>query len=197
MKNLRFKEFEIKGVSFKYFESIHPGCKKYPEFSNGWFEFETSFINPGDIVIDIGTHSGAETILYSIAVGDSGMVYGFEPNPHIFRDLMCNCQGNPHLKITPIMKAATETNGKFIFHYSDPKFCNGGFSEMTDAGIGPCGHIFPLEVEGINVNNFILDSVKDDIHRISLIKIDAEGYDFFILKSFPNCFITFPLINSK
>lgn len=178
------KTYNFDGVEISFSTWDHPYLIGDYEFKKGKLDFIKSFLKEGDIVLDIGSHCGEEAMMYGIAVGKTGSVYAFEPNPSAFKRFQESCQLNSHkVNVVPIMKAATEEDGKFIFHYSDPFFCNGGFASKTEAGIGACGHSFELEVEGINLSNWANTVLKEDVEKISFIKIDSEGYDYFILKS--------------
>ncbi|MCA9199103.1 MAG: FkbM family methyltransferase, partial [Planctomycetales bacterium] len=66
------------------------------------------FINPGDVALDIGAHSGDSTLPMALAAGRTGRVFAFEPNPYVFRVLQQNAglnQDKTH--IVPYAFAAT------------------------------------------------------------------------------------------
>ena len=44
-------------------------------------------------------------------------------------------------------------------------------------------HNFTLEVAGINLQDYLLKEHKDELQKLDLIKIDAEGYDKEIIKT--------------
>jgi len=48
-------------------------------------------IKPGDVVVDAGAYLGAHTKAYLEAVGRTGKVIAFEPNPEAFKCLFHNC----------------------------------------------------------------------------------------------------------
>jgi hypothetical protein len=79
------------------------------------------------------------------------------------------------------MFAATETNGEFEFNYSDAGFCNGGFHERVSKIRH--AHAFSLKVEGKNLLNYLEAEHPESIQKIRFIKVDAEGYDYTILKT--------------
>ena len=47
-----------------------------------------SVLKAGDFAIDIGANLGYYTILFASIVGDQGMVYSFEPMPHLYNSLV-------------------------------------------------------------------------------------------------------------
>lgn len=52
------------------------------------------YAKPGTVVLDIGSHIGTFTIAMSKIVGDNGVVYAFEPQRKIYRELRKNCELN-------------------------------------------------------------------------------------------------------
>ena len=177
------EDHRLDDIDFKFASWKHPASGEIT-FDQGIFDFTKSYLNPGDIVIDVGTHVGIETMMYALAVGKEGKVYGFEPNPYVFESFEKTCELNKDIvNIIPIMKAITEENGTYTFHYSDAAYCNGGFASETDAGVGACGHSHPIEVEGVNFLDWLRENAPNDITKIKLFKTDTEGYDLQILKS--------------
>jgi FkbM family methyltransferase len=110
-------------------------------------------------------------------------VISFEPNPAVYEVLEKNSQLNPN--IHPFNYAVSDEEGPLTFHYSDNGFCNGGFAERTNYGVGVTGHVVPIDVMAINFEKFIQEN-EIEVGNISLIKIDAEGHDKDILKTLTN-----------
>jgi FkbM family methyltransferase len=140
------------------------------------------FIRPGDVVIDIGAHSGDSTIPLALAAGPSGCVLALEPNPYVFPVLEKNATLNrDRTTIVALNFAATAEPGTVTFEYSDAGFCNGGRHE----GISRWrhGHAFPLTVRGEHLPSWLAAHQPGLIDRIRFIKVDAEGYDLTVLRS--------------
>ena len=181
--NYTIEKFNLGKYNFNYAHWSHPYVSK-KNFTLEQIQTQTTYLNEGDIVIDIGAFSGDTPILYANAVGKKGKVISFEANPNAYEVLEANSKLNQHLNIIPVPKAVTEKPGKFTFHYSDQGFCNGGFAEEIDRGVGATGHIVPLEVEGVNLTDWLEENLgKKEWDKISFIKIDTEGYDYKILRS--------------
>jgi len=139
------------------------------------------YVTEGDTVIDIGAHSGDTTIPMALAAGASGCAFAFEPNPYVFEVLKKNASLNTEkTNIVPLNLAATEENGEFVFHYSDGGFCNGGFLSRLNRRHG---HHSTLTVQGRVVETLLAGDYPERLARLSLIKVDAEGYDANVLKS--------------
>ena len=141
-----------------------------------------TFISPGDVAIDIGAHTGDTSVPMALAAGPAGCVVALEPNPYVFPVLERNALLNrDKASILPLMFAATPETGDYEFEYADAGFCNGG----RHAGISKWrhGHAFRLQVQGHNLEAYLAGHFPDLLGRVRFIKVDAEGYDYDVLKS--------------
>lgn len=139
-----------------------------------------TFLEPGDVCIDIGAHSGDTALPMALAVGPRGLVFALEPNPYVFHVLNKNAALNRDKTcIFPLMAAAAAADEDMVFEYSDAGFCNGGFHE----GISRWkhGHAFTQTVTGICLSSYLRSRFMDRLDRLKFIKVDAEGYDLTIL----------------
>ncbi len=140
------------------------------------------FISPGDFAIDIGAHAGDTTVPMALAAGRSGLTLALEPNPYAFRVLEANAKLNTEKSnIEPRCFAATDSDGRFVFHYSDASFCNGGFKSQQRWWL--YRRKYPLTVTGRNLFQVLRTDYVHWLPRLSYIKVDAEGYDRAILNS--------------
>ena len=139
--------------------------------------FYRKFLKTGDFVIDIGAHIGDTTLPMALAVGAQGTVLAFDPNPHVFKILQKNADQNRHISnIIPLPYAIAVEEGEYSYASSEASFNNGGISGKNGKfGLGE-------KVKGVNLQNFI-HTQYPEVSKISLIKVDAEGYDIQILKS--------------
>ncbi|MGH7704163.1 MAG: FkbM family methyltransferase [Gemmatimonadales bacterium] len=165
----------------QYAQWLHPGeTRKY--LSQEFIGALRRFLAPGDVAIDIGAHTGDTTVPIALAVGKAGCVLALEPNRYVFPVLQRNSELNPEkTNIIPLMLAAAPSDGVFEFEYSDAGFCNGGFHE----GISRWrhGHAFKLKVQGRNLLALLQAEYPALVPRVRYLKVDAEGYDFAILRS--------------
>lgn len=140
------------------------------------------FVRPGDVVIDVGAHSGDSTIPMALAAGRQGCVFALEPNGFVYPVLQKNAALNEEkTRIVPLDFAATEDDGDFEFEYSDAGFCNGGLHK--DISKWRHGHAFKLKVTGKNLERFLMEWYPAEVSNIRYIKTDCEGYDLEVLKS--------------
>lgn len=138
------------------------------------------FVQPGAFVIDIGAHTGDTTVPLALAAGPNGCTLAIEPNPHVFRVLAANAALNrTKTHIVPRSFAATESDGTFVFHYSDASYCNGGFKSQQRWWF--YRRKYPLAVDGRNLLEVLQREFADWLPLLTYIKVDAEGYDRAIL----------------
>jgi FkbM family methyltransferase len=135
-----------------------------------------AYVQPGDVCVDIGAHTGDTTLPMGLAAGPSGAVFALEPNPYVFKILLANSALNrKKANIYPLMFAATPEDGEFEFEYSDPGFCNGGYHPGVEHWRH--GHFFKLRVQGRRLVDYLKSEFPNDYPRIRFIKIDTEGFD--------------------
>jgi FkbM family methyltransferase len=140
------------------------------------------FLSPGDVAIDIGAHTGDTTLPIALAVGPSGLVLALEPNPYVFPILERNSSLNPDkTRIVPLKAAAMRAPGRYEFQYGEAGFCNGGYHEGMSRWLH--GSAFKVQVEGLNVQEYLAREHPELIPRLRFIKVDAEGFDLAILET--------------
>ena len=133
------------------------------------FDYEDSMfvldeIKENDVFVDIGANVGHFTML---AARNGAIVYSFEPVPQTFLKLEKN------LKLNNLSKSIN------TFNY--------GIGEKTDILYFSCNRGVMNQVvssdylHSIAVNVFPLDKVLSDVNP-KMIKIDVEGYEYFVLK---------------
>ncbi len=166
----------------KYAQWSHPrdGIR---DFTEEMVDAFSEILQPGDFCIDIGAHGGDSTLPIAKAVaGEGGGVLALEPNPYVYHVLEKTARTNrPEVNIMPMMAAAADAQGFVDFEYSDSGFCNGGRHENISALRH--GHPFNLTVFTVNLEQELKEDFSDYLPRLKFIKIDAEGYDLYIIRS--------------
>jgi FkbM family methyltransferase len=174
--------FDLSGegpVQFAHW--LHPSVLAAPVRQEEVSALRT-FLRPGDVVVDIGAHCGDTPVPFGLAVGPTGAVLAFEPNPYVFPVLAANATLNQDkLHILPHRYAIAPEDGPLTFEYGDPGYCNGGRHEGYSRWRH--GSVFELRVEGVRLEPFLELNHPDLIDRIRFIKVDAEGFDRIILES--------------
>jgi hypothetical protein len=95
------------------------------------FDLLRKFIRPGDKVVDIGAHIGTITLPMSKLVGSNGLVYAFEPQKKIYRELWHNIKLNKLENVRPLRFAIGRKTG--IVEMNPPERGNEG---GTSVGFG-------------------------------------------------------------
>lgn len=180
------------GYDVREFDLPHDGVIKYAQWRHPYdvpklitqsaVDAIRQFVWPGDFVIDVGAHSGDTSVPMALATGQGGCTLALEPNPYVFKVLAANAALNQDkTNIVPRCCAATETDGNFIFHYSDAGFCNGGFRSQQRWRFYRRKHA--LTIQGRNLLAMLQTDFANWLPKLAYLKVDAEGYDRAILAS--------------
>jgi len=193
----KIKKFNLPSLGLiEYAQWNHPSERdKFITEDN--VSYLKTIIQEGDFCIDIGSHSGDTTVPMALAAGKNGLVLALEPNPYVFPVLNKNAFLNiEKTNIVPLMVASTEKYEDISFEYSDSGFCNGGLHKNIDRW--KHGHAFNLTVTGVNLSDVLHNKFQDKLPNLSYIKIDAEGFDLYILESLTDIIAEYrPLIKAE
>jgi FkbM family methyltransferase len=129
-------------------------------------EFIQAFLRAGETYIDIGANIGVTSIPGAIVVGDSGKVVAFEPHPKTAKYLRENIALN---KLSNI-----EVHNCALGHFL-------GMTYFTNKSSDDMNKIVNTHESNIQVPIMPLDSFTQQYDQISLLKVDVEGYEKFIL----------------
>lgn len=159
---------------------IHPEDNiEWGMFSNAEYEQEVTAIfsrilSPGSTVFDIGGHVGYYTVLSARLVGSTGIVYCFEPMPHLFKRLEANVHLNLLDNVVTNNKALSSEEGVlFIYPANKDNSGNSSIIQRVDTDD------VPLEVKATTIDAY---TENNNIKHIDLIKIDVEGAELFVLQ---------------
>jgi FkbM family methyltransferase len=133
------------------------------------------WICKGDWVIDIGANIGHYTLRLSELVGEGGRVIAIEPVTETFELLAANVTIRRIRNVTLLNIGASDVPK--ISGMAMPKF-DTGLSNYYRAYLtdkAPTLEVFCMPIDLLHLP-----------HRISLIKIDTEGHDYYVLKGIKN-----------
>ena len=160
------KNDEVVLIENKEDQNLEFWRDKFTAWKPKVFQVFDKLLDPYKTCIDIGGWIGTTCIYASRKSKDVVVV---EADPNSYRDLVKNCEINGCANIVPIHKA--------VFHESNRHVSivgkNDSTSRITLDGIGE-------PVETITVSDLILAN-KIDPFNISLIKVDIEGAEEYIL----------------
>ncbi len=132
----------------------------------------STLISAGDWVIDVGANVGHYTKRFSELVGPTGRVIAFEPVPETFALLAANLQVLPKANATLINAAVSDKTN--LVGMSVPAF-DTGLRNFYQA------HLSDSPESDLQVLTLCVDSLNIT-HKITLIKIDAEGHEAGVLR---------------
>jgi FkbM family methyltransferase len=143
------------------------------------------FLEAGGVGVDVGANVGWHTLLMASCVGPSGRVYAFEPNTttreRLARAAAINRLGAIH--VDP--RALSDSHGFAAFDM--PRAGNmwdaTGHLQGQVGRVGQVGQVGQAGQTGL-VECVTLDAFVEEqsIRRISLIKIDVEGWELAVLR---------------
>lgn len=153
---------------------------------NEWEKLENSKMNEsckhGTIAIDIGANIGIYTSMFSQCVGESGFVFAFEPNDENFLYLQKN---TTLLKNVTIEKCAIGHYDGFIDLIVSENHKGDHRTHFDDTSIENT-----VKVK-INKLTTLLNQKSIDYANISVVKIDTQGAEPFILYGIGNELLNF------
>ncbi|HKY18380.1 MAG TPA: FkbM family methyltransferase [Rhizomicrobium sp.] len=133
-----------------------------------------SGLGPGDVFVDVGANIGYFSLLAGSLVGPEGKVVAVEASPTIFRLLFANVQQNKFGNIRPAHVAAAYAPGQVRIAL--------GPSENLGATRIAAGADNASEVVEARPLHDILST--EELRRVKIIKIDIEGSEGPVLRSF-------------
>lgn len=136
-----------------------------------------SLLTEGDHFIDIGANKGFISLQALSKIGSNGHLFCFEPNPELVRHIKKNIEINSFNNFTIINRPLSNIEEQVKFAIGKQH----AFSKIASSN-----DLKKIEVENylnletLTFDKYIHDSVEN-IKKISLLKIDAEGYDLKII----------------
>lgn len=146
----------------------------------GFEQTEISFINrflrKGDVFLDIGSNIGLYSLVAAKIIGYEGKIYAFEPTPSTYKRLLENISLNNFSNINAYNIGLSNKESTLDFYtQNDGHDAWNSFVRLTQ---------FTNENNAIQVKVETLDSLIQEykIENISLIKIDVEGWEKYVLE---------------
>lgn len=159
-----------------YTDSIISKYIYFDSFEKDELLFLQRFLHPGDICIDIGAHIGLFSLHASSIVGETGMVYAFEPTQKTFSRLQENISLNSAKNIQAIHTALSNTDGTAELHVA-----SSGYDAWNSLAKPSLGTIQNTETISTKTFDTFVQTI-DRKHAIKFIKIDVEGWEIPVLE---------------
>jgi FkbM family methyltransferase len=133
-------------------------------------------IGANDIAVDVGANLGWYSVLLDRLSEDGARIFAFEPDPQTYRLLTENLRANAADAVAASNIALGETPGTATLHRY--KASNNGRHTLVEAGrVGVCDVQVPVQT----LESFLSEQGLGDA-RIRLLKIDVEGFEYFVLR---------------
>jgi FkbM family methyltransferase len=133
------------------------------------------FLEPGSVMIDVGSNLGYHALLAAKTVGKTGHIYAFEPEPHNFDLLTRNIRVNEFTNVTALPMILSDKSGKQRLYLSARNF---GAHSLSEENVNFGRHGF-VETESTTLDDF---AAQRSLQRVALIKMDTQGAEGVILR---------------
>jgi FkbM family methyltransferase len=132
-----------------------------------------SALAAGDTAVDVGANKGAYLHWMRQAVGPSGTVYAFEPQPGLARYLesMHDRMGWDNVRVREV--ALSDSAGRRVLHVPGWENSPGASLEATEST--PAAGEREVETD-------TLDHQLEGAQRIRLVKVDVEGHELAVFR---------------
>lgn len=130
-------------------------------------------LQPGDVVIDVGAHTGRHSRVFAGLVGGGGKVYAFEPLPEIYALLQNDLGSVSCMAMENI--AIGDVDGAVTFNHAEGVPGESGLRRRVRYDLPN------VSIQEINVNCRRLDSLFPQLGSLRYIKIDVEGAELSVL----------------
>ena len=129
-------------------------------------------VKEGDVVLDIGANIGYYVLIESKLVGEQGKVYAIEPVSSNLVQLQQNLKLNNCKNVEVFKLAVGDKNGKAKIYIPEKR----NLSTLDKNALE--GNLKSVEeIEVITVDSFL-----DKKPKPNFIRMDVEGYEFYIIK---------------
>ncbi len=167
----RFLTFRVQDFRLRFYpSSLSAALWENPHDRHDDETIIHGLLQKGDTFIDVGANIGALSITAALAVGETGRVLSIEPHPRIFKYLEGNLALN-NVKNCQLVNVALGDHVGTV-RFSDRRFTDDqnsiGFAKNQKGGVD-----VPLQ---------LLDDLTGHFPTIHVLKIDVEGYEFFVLR---------------
>jgi FkbM family methyltransferase len=126
----------------------------------------------GEIVLDVGAYCGLSVLSFARAVGPSGKVIAFEPDPRNFEALKMNVAESGTQNVVIENKAVSGSAGKLLFS-SEGNMGSAIVAKETERGN-------VIEVECTTLRDVV---ERYDLKKIGAVKLDIEGAEYGVIES--------------
>jgi FkbM family methyltransferase len=130
---------------------------------------------PGEVALDVGANLGWYSLLLSRLSAPGAEIFAFEPDPKCFELLRRNLARNGATGVQALNVALGERGGMAVLHRYKASNC-GRHTLLEGSTSGDT-----VEVPVMTLESFWRERGLGE-RRVSLLKIDVEGFEYFVLR---------------
>ena len=134
----------------------------------------TRLLSPGDCAVDVGANKGSYTFWMRRAVGATGRVHAFEPQPELAAYLRGACRSMRWDNVEIHEAAASDHAGRASLRVPGPRPSPG-------ASLEP-GAVAAAGSREVACDTIRLDDALAGGARIALVKVDVEGHELAVFR---------------
>ena len=130
-------------------------------------------LRPGDVFIDVGANIGLWTLVAATAVGPSGRVFSFEPNPTTFERLSENIKLNGKASRVEAFPKAVSAGERMVLFVCERQH---NLSAISSSG----SDLHTTKVSTLTLDRLLTNDLVAS--RLEGIKLDTEGHELEALQ---------------
>lgn len=198
-KRIPYNTLRLLNIPFKYKLLDGEKVKFYPkgqiafgiykkDFEHQEIEVYQKVLNSGMTVVDAGANIGLYSLIASKVVGLKGKVFSFEPSKKTFDRLLENVRLNKCSNIIPIDTGLGDQENLTLTLQQDAGNGDAERYLSPTTNENKTGNMLVPKIEEEEVLIDMLDNCleKFDVKKIDFLKIDTEGFEYYILKGARN-----------
>jgi FkbM family methyltransferase len=135
-----------------------------------------SMVSPGDVVLDVGTNIGETLLNFAKITGETGFVYGFEPDQENYSNVEKNIGLNAFNNVYVFALGVSDKKEQLRLFRVDPH--NLGMNRvLSEAESAKFDNYTVIETD--TLDNIV---TQNKFERVDVIKLDIEGYEMHALR---------------
>ena len=133
------------------------------------------YVEPGDVVVDVGANYGYTTTYFASEVGPEGYVLSLEPEPDTRALLEHNVRSNGYQNVAIVPVAAGDRSGTVSLFRSATNFANHSLNGSLVPNVRDW-----VEVDVVTVDDLCESRLGDRLPTV--LKVDVEGWEWAVLE---------------